>query len=549
MSVNILSNLIWNVCDDELRGLFKPHEYGSVILPFIVLRRLDCVLEPHQDEVNSLYEKYKDKLDNLSPIIKNEINLPFYNISNYDLSRLKSDPQNVWTNFNNYLNGFSENVEDIIKNFDLRKHVEKLNERNRLYQLIDKFTEIDLHPNKVSNHEMGTVYEELLRRFSEMSNEESGDHYTPRDVVELLVSVLFEGDKEELQGEGKIRSVYDCCCGTGGMLSVGKNTILNRINPNLKVDLFGQELNPTTYAICKSDFLILGEDPENIKGPKSSLTEDQFEGAKFEYMIVNPPFGESWSTEKEYIKNESKDPNGRFSIGLPWVKDGSFLFLQHLLKKMDETSKIGIIFGGSCCFTGKPGSGESDNRKYLISNDLVECIIRLPKKLFFNTPLTTYIWIISNNKKPERKGNIQLIDASENYFRINRPLGKKFHVIGKKDRSFIIDKYISSIEDDFSKFVPNDEFGFQEIEVIYGDGKYMTRIPLNVDAQNFLNDNAEKFPQNSIINKNKVKVGYEIIFNKFFYNFSTPNNLESFQNKLKNLDFNIEKLKKDLIYV
>ena len=549
MDYQSLSNLIWNVCDDELRGLFKPHEYGSVILPFIVLRRLDCVLEPHKEKINNLYEKYNKELDNLSPIIKKEINLPFYNFSNYDLSRLKSDPQNVMTNFNNYLNGFSENVEDIIKNFDLRKYVEKLNDRNRLYQMVDKFTEIDLHPNKVSNHQMGTIYEELLRRFSEMSNEESGDHYTPRDVVTLLVSILFEGDKEELSGEGKIRSVYDCCCGTGGLLTEGKNTILSQINPKLKINLYGQELNPTTYSICKSDLLILGEDPSNIKGPKSSLSEDQFEGEKFDYMIVNPPFGESWSTEKEYIVNESKDPNGRFSIGLPWLKDGSFLFLQHLLKKMDDKSKIGIIFGGSCCFTGKPGSGESNNRKHLISNDMVECIIRLPKKLFFNTPLTTYIWIISNHKKPKRKGYIQLIDASEKCHRINRPLGKKFHVIGEKDRLFILEKYISSDQDEYSKFVQNDEFGFQQVESTSGDKKILTRIPLNINPQKYLNENKDKFPKNSVIDENKTQVGYEVIFNKYFYNYVRPNNLEVYTNKIKELDQSIDELKKGLIDV
>ena len=544
-----LSSLIWNVCDDELRGLFKPHEYGSVILPFVVLRRLDCVLEPYKDKVFNLYEEYKDKLDDPSPIIKNEVDLPFYNTSQYDLSRLKSDPQNVMMNFNNYLNGYSENVYDIIENFDLKKYVEKLNKNNRLYQLIDKFTEVDLHPDKISNHEMGTIYEELLRRFSEMSNEESGDHYTPRDIVQLLVSLLFEGDREDLQGTGKIRSVYDPCCGTGGMLTIGKKWILENINPNLIINLYGQELNDTTYSICKSDLLILGEDPENIKGPKSSLSEDQFEGEKFEYMIVNPPFGESWSTEREYIVNESKDPNGRFSIGLPWAKDGSFLFLQHLLKKMDVRSKIGIIFGGSCCFTGKPGSGESYNRQHLISNDMVECIVRLPKKLFFNTPLTTYIWIITNQKKPERRGYIQLIDASNNYYRRNRPLGKKFHIIGEKDRLFTIEKYISSVEDEFSRFIPNDEFGFQQIEVKTGERKILTRIPLHIDPQKFLNENKDKFPKNSVIQKNKLKVGYEVIFNKYFYNYVPPNNLESYTNKIKELDHNIDQLKMDLIDV
>lgn len=288
-----LSSLIWSTSDDVLRGLFKPSEYGRVILPFVVMRRLDCVLEPKKDVVHDLYVKYKDQLSDPSPVILRQVGLPFFNTSKFDLSRIKSDPNNVFINFNNYVHGYSKNVLDIIENFSINPLVEKLHKNKRLYLLIDKFTEFDLHPNKIDNHQMGSVYEELLRKFSEMSNEESGDHFTPRDVVKLLVSFVFGGDKENLQGEGKIRSVFDPCCGTGGMLTIGKEWVLENINSDLKIELYGQELNDVTYSICKSDLLMMDENPDNIQGPCSSISDDRHQGRKFDYMITNPPFGVS----------------------------------------------------------------------------------------------------------------------------------------------------------------------------------------------------------------------------------------------------------------
>ncbi len=262
---NEISSFIWNVCDDVLRGLFKPHEYGDIILPFTVLRRLDCVLESHKDDVINLYKEYKSKVDDPTPIILNKINTSFFNHSQYDLNRLKQDSQNVHMNFQNYLGGFSENVVEIVENFQLEKPVQKLQKNNRLFQFIDKFTEIDLHPNRISNHMMGQIFEELLRKFSEMSNETSGEHYTPRDVVRLLVSLVFSEDKDNLKGEGVVRSIFDPCCGTGGMLTIGKEWIHENVNDKVELRLLGQELNPQTYSICKSDMMITGEDPNNIR--------------------------------------------------------------------------------------------------------------------------------------------------------------------------------------------------------------------------------------------------------------------------------------------
>ena len=330
-----LSSLIWSSADDVLRGIFKPSEYGRVILPFVVMRRLDCVLENKKDEMYELYLKFKDKVSDPIDVILRKIELPFCNISKFDLVRIKSDPSNVMMNFTNYTNGYSRNVRDIIENFQLTPLVSKLHKNKRLYLLIDKFTEIDLHPSKLDNHKMGTVYEELLRNFSEMSNEESGDHFTPRDIVKLLVSFVFGGDKHKLQGKGKVRSIYDPCCGTGGMLTIGKQWVLDNINPKLKIDLYGQELNDVTYSICKSDLLMLGEKPENIHGPASSISDDRHQGVKFDYMITNPPYGVSWKSEKVSVIEEANDPSGRFYEGTPRSSDGSLLFLQHLIHKMN----------------------------------------------------------------------------------------------------------------------------------------------------------------------------------------------------------------------
>jgi len=555
-----ISSLIWNTCDDELRGLFRPHEYGSIILPFLVLRRLDCVLEPKKDKIYELYEKYKNKVEDPSPIIQNEIDSPFFNFSKYDLSRIKSDPQNVMINFNNYLNGYSKNVYDIIENFNLTPLIEKLNKNNRLYQLIDKFTEVDLHPDRITNHQMGTIYEELLRRFSEMSNEESGDHYTPRDIVRLLVSLVFEGDREDLQGKGKIRSIYDCCCGTGGMLTIGKQWVLENINPDIKINLFGQELNDTSYSICKSDFLITGEDPENIKGPKSSLSEDQFQGRKFDYMIVNPPYGISWKSEKEFIENEKGDPNGRFFVGIPRVSDGSFLFLQTLIHKMEPSgSRIGIVFNGSPLFTGDSGSGESEIRKWIIENDWLETIVQLPDRMFFNTGITTYLWIITNKKKSNRKGKVQLINGSKYFHIMRKNLGEKGKEITSENRDQILSTYLNFEENEICKIFENEYFGYTKVQVeqpLVEDGQVKKdrsgnpkpdtklrdheRIPLKDSIDGYYETEVKPHLPESWMDRSKDKVGYEISFVKYFYKFKTLRNSLEIIEEIKVLDKEIQ---------
>ena len=561
-----ISSLIWNAADDELRGLFKPHEYGSVILPFVILRRLDCTLEGNKDEIYNLYEKYKDDLDDPSPIIKDKIKLSYFNTSKYDLSRLKSDPQNIMVNFSNYINGYSDNVHDILENFDLTKQVAKLDKHNRLYKLIDKFTEVDLHPDKVSNHEMGSIYEELLRKFSEQHNEESGDHFTPRDIVKLLVSLVFEGDKESLQGTGKIRSIYDPCCGTGGMLTIGKEWIHENINSKLKINLYGQELNDTTYAICKSDFLITGEDPENIRGPKSSLSEDQFQGQKYDYMIVNPPFGVSWKSEKEFVENEKGDPDGRFFVGTPRTSDGSLLFLQHLIHKMEPSGpRIGIVFNGSPLFTGDAGSGESEIRKRIIENDWLESVIQLPDRMFFNTGITTYLWIVTNNKNTKRKGKVQLVDGSKFFVNMRKNLGDKGKEISDENRQEILETYLKFEENDVCKIYDNSFFGYTKVQIeqplvvdakIKKDKKGNTkpdpklrvheRIELSENVDEYYEREVKPHIQDSWMDRSKDKIGYEINFTKYFYNFTPLRSLEVISQDLKSLDDEIKHLSMEM---
>jgi type I restriction enzyme M protein len=561
-----LSSFIWNVCDDVLRGLFKQHEYGDVILPFVVLRRLDCVLEPNKDEIYKLYEEYKSKVDDPSPIIKNTVKKEFYNHSKYDLVRLKSDPKNIYMNFQNYINGYSKNVYEIIENFQFEKPVEKLNKSNKLYLLIDKFTEIDLHPSVVDNHTMGQIFEELLRKFSEMSNETSGEHYTPRDVVKLLVSLVFSENKEDLQGEGKIRSIFDPCCGTGGMLTTGKEWIIENINPNIEIKTSGQELNPQTYSICKSDMLISGGNPDNIK-LGSSLSEDGFQGDRFDYMITNPPFGVSWKSEEEFIVNESNNPQGRFSVGTPRTSDGSLLFLQHMISKMESKgSRIGVVFNGSPLFTGDSGSGESEIRKWVIENDWLECVVQLPDSLFFNTGITTYIWIVNNKKKPNRKGKVQLIDGSNLFKPMKKSLGSKRKEVSDEQRELILKTYTDFKESEISKIFPNQFFGFTKVTIeqplkengeivrdkkgnIKTDGSLRDneRIPLGVNIDEYFEKEVKPHLPESYMDRSKDSIGYEINFTKYFYQYKPLRSLEDLTKELLDLEKESDGLMNKLI--
>ena len=556
-----LANLVWNVADDVLRGLFKPHEYGDITLPFLVLRRLDCILDEDERKEKAIntYNQFNGKVseDLLPPIILKETNTSFYNTSRYDLSRLKEDPNNIHLNFENYIGGFSKDVRDIIENFNLDRFIERLHKNNRLFIFCDKFTEVDLHPDKVDNHTMGQVFEELLRRFSEMSNETSGEHYTPRDVVRLLVSLLFAEHSEDLRGQGVIRSIFDPCCGTGGMLTLGKEYFREQINPDADIRLLGQELNAQTYAICKSDMLITGENPDAIQ-LGSSLSNDRFQGQRFDYMITNPPFGVSWKSDEGAVKAEAQNANGRFSAGTPRSSDGALLFLQHMLSKMeDHGSRVGIVFNGSPLFTGDAGSGESEIRRWIIEHDWLECIIALPDKLFFNTSISTYIWILTNRKSEARQGKIQLINAVDFFDKMKRNLGNKGGFISDTHIRQLLELYTNFEETEHSKIYPNEFFGYTKVTVERplideetrgilrekrGNPKPDSalrdyeRVPLTEEIDDYYQREVKPHLPDSWLDRKKDKVGYEINFNRYFYQYTPLRSLKEIADEMLTLE-------------
>ena len=567
-----LAQLVWNVADDVLRNLFKQHEYGDITLPFLVLRRLDCLLDEdgRKEEAIKTYNLFKDQVpeESLPPIITDKIKTNFYNISKYDLSRLKDDPNNIRINFDNYIGGFSQNVRDIIENFNLARFIERLHKNNRLFIFCDKFTEVDLHPDKVDNRTMGLVFEELLRKFSEMSNETSGEHYTPRDVVQLLVSLLFAEHSQELRGEGIVRSIFDPCCGTGGMLTIGKKYFHEQINPNADIRLLGQELNAQTYAICKSDMLIIGEDPDNIQHG-SSLSNDQFQGERFDYMITNPPFGVSWKSDADAVEADADTANGRFSVGTPRSSDGALLFLQHMLSKMEDNgSRVGIVFNGSPLFTGDAGSGESDIRKWIIENDWLECIIALPEKLFFNTSIATYIWILTNKKSEVRQGKIQLINAVDFHNDMKRNLGQKNALISDTHIHQIAELYTNFEETEHCKIYPNEFFGYTKVTVEkplideetgdvvtdkQGNPKPDTnlrdseRVPLTEDIEDYYQREVKPHVSDSWMDRKKDKVGYEINFNRYFYQYTPLRSLKEIADEILTLERKSEGLLNEVL--
>lgn len=465
---------IWDLAD-LLRGAYKRNEYQKVILPFTVLKRFDSVLEHSKKDVLETYNKYKDTIDNLDPIIsgtavdKDGNELGFYNYSKYDFKSLIQDPEHIEENLMHYLDSFSPNIQDIFDNFYIKNHITRLSKGNLLFLLVKKFTEskVDLHPDKVSNHEMGTIFEELIRKFSEQSNEEAGEHFTPRDVVKLMTHLIFSENGVHLTEENLIKKIYDPACGTGGMLTSCKNFI-SELNDSMDVVLYGQEVNEEIYAICKADMLIKGENSENIKGPSSTLSDDQLTGDRFDFMISNPPYGRKWEQDKEVVLKEAEHGfEGRFGAGLPRINDGQLLFLEHMLSKMkkDEKSRIAVITNGSPLFTGDAGSGESNIRKWIIENDYLEAIIGLPDQLFYNTGIRTYIWVLTNEKPEERLGKIQLVDASSKYVKMRKSLGNKRHQLSDDDIKDILDLYCKFDENDVIKVFDNEDFGYTKVTV------------------------------------------------------------------------------------
>ena len=437
MSYAGLSSLIWSVAD-LLRGDYKPSEYGRVILPFTVLRRLDCVLAPTKAEVLAKLAECQKQGLNPDPFLARITGVPFANTSSLDLARLMGDQDHIGQNLAAYIQGFSPAVRDIFERFRFAEQTDRLQKAGLLYQVTERFAGFDLSPAAVSNHDMGLVFEELIRKFAEISNETAGEHFTPRDVIRLMVNLLFIEDSDILTpGTPAVRTIYDPTAGTGGMLSVAAEHLLAH-NPAARLTMFGQELNDESYAICKADMLIKGQDVRNIV-PGNTLSDDGHPAQKFDYMLSNPPFGVEWKKVEKEVRREHEQKGfaGRFGPGLPRISDGSLLFLLHLLSKMrpaqEGGSRIGIVLNGSPLFTGGAGSGESEIRRHVLENDLLEAIVALPTDMFFNTGIATYVWILTNRKPPHRRGLVQLIDASAFWQKMRRSLGSKRKEMGEED--------------------------------------------------------------------------------------------------------------------
>lgn len=565
MNQTALSAFIWSVAD-LLRGDYKQSEYGKVILPFTVLRRLDCVLECTKDAVLAEYAAKQQAGINPEPFLLRKAGQSFYNSSPLDMKKLMGDQDHIRENLYAYIQGFSAAVRDIFERFEFYAQLDRLGKAGLLYQVTERFAQVDLHPDKVSNSQMGLVFEELIRKFAEISNETAGEHFTPREVIRLMVNLLFIEDEEVLSKPGVVRTIYDPTAGTGGMLSVA-GEYLEEHNPDARLTMFGQELNPESYAICKADMLIKGQDVANIVFG-NTFSDDGHPHKKFDYMLSNPPFGVEWKkVEKEIRKeHEQQGYNGRFGPGLPRVSDGSLLFLLHLISKMrpaaDGGSRFGIVLNGSPLFTGAAGSGESEIRRYVLENDLLEAIIGLPTDMFYNTGISTYVWILSNRKPEHRKGKLQLIDAAGFWQKMRKSLGSK--------RKELSDDHIAEITRLFGQFIEakdgkkpisrifkNSDFGYRTITVerplrdangniVLGEkGKLKGKpqpdtslrdtenVPLAEDVETYFQREVLPHAPDAWIDHDKTKIGYEIPFNRHFYVFEPPRPLAEIDADLK----------------
>ena len=466
--INNHAAFIWSVAN-LLRGPYKPHEYGKVILPLTVLRRMDCVLEPTKAKVLERHAKLKGSIDNVGPVLEAVSGEQFYNTSPLDFHRLLDDPTQIAGNLRSYIAGFSSSAREITEKFEFDSQITKLHDKNLLYLVVSKFAEIDLHPKVVSNLEMGYMYEELIRRFSELSKEDAGDHYTPREVIRLMVNLLFIEDNDALTKPGTVRTVFDPACGTGGMLSVAED-YLRQLNPEAHLEVFGQELNDETYAICRSDMMLKGQDASHITAG-NSFDEDGHAGRTFDYCIANPPFGVEWKPVEKFVKDEAEKLGfrGRFGAGLPRIDDSALMFLQHMIAKMkpiDEGgSRIAIVFNGSPLFSGGAKSGESEIRRWIIENDWLEAVVALPDQLFYNTGISIYCWIVTNRKSEERRGKVQLVDVREYFTKTRKGLGEKRKEISSAQIEEITRLYSDFRDSERVKIFPNEAFGYMQITV------------------------------------------------------------------------------------
>lgn len=599
-----LANLIWSVAE-LLRGDYKQADYGKIILPFTLLRRLECVLAPTKDAALAEYAKRMAEGVNVDPFLRRKTKHAFYNVSPFDLPSLQADPQHVRHNLVAYIGDFSDDARDVFEKFKFVERVAELEEKDLLFQVVQAFAKVDLHPDNVPNETMGLIFEELIRKFAEASNETAGEHFTPREVIQLIVHCLFAGDDEALTKPGVVRTMYDPTAGTGGILSVGE-AVAKSINSSAIIRLFGQELNDESYAICKADMLIKGQDPRNIvRG--NTLSADGFANEKFDYQASNPPFGVDWKKVKDVVEGEHKNRGfaGRFGPGLPRVSDGSLLFLMHLISKMrpknEGGGRIGIVLNGSPLFTGDAGSGESEIRRWILENDLLDAIIALPNDIFYNTGIATYIWILDNDKKANRKDKVQLIDATRMYAKMKKSLGNKRVYVTDEQIAEIVSVYASNTADVsfmnevkepvkgvpvlettdaepariVSKVFSTKFFGYRKVTVDRPPqaGKQVTvklkkgqppydpelrdseNVPLSDDVDAYMKREVLPHVPDAYVNEDVAdekdgkpgKVGYEINFNRYFYTYKAPRPPHLIAAEIRNMEKRFVDLMKGVV--
>lgn len=575
------ANLIWEIAT-HLYGEYKPHEYGKVILPMTVIKRFDDALKDTKkavveknNELNSSNKEVNDKTRHA--ILKNVAKHDFYNTSKFDFAGLIADADNIKENFTSYLQAFSDNVKDIIQRFDFFKEIDKMSENDLLYTIINEFNakKADFSPSVVTAQDMGYIFEELIRKFSESYDEQAGAHFTARDIIYLMTELLVVNDKDELKKNGGSKTAYDMTMGTSQMLTC-LDERLQDINESINLTCFGQEFNPETYAIAKADTLIRGGDADNMKFG-DTLSNDQFEGYTFDYIISNPPFGIDWKKEKDSVEKEAKlGESGRFEAGLPGIGDGQMLFLQNGLKKLKPTGRMAIIQNGSSLFNGDAGSGPSNIRKFIIENDRLEAIIQLPNDLFYNTGIATYIWVITGKegKENRRLGKVQLIDASKCYVKRRKNIGNKRVDLSDEAISLIVQAYNSFDNKEFeenglfveSKVFDNAYFGYTKVtvetaetddkgnEVLKKGKKQAIKgktdseiIPLTEDVEQYFDNNVLPFNEHAFMDRTKDKIGYEIPFTRIFYKFVEPRKSDDIFAEFKELSNQEQELMKKIL--
>lgn len=582
-SLQPIINFLWTVADDVLVNTYQKGKYKDVILPMVVIRRLDLLLEPTKDQVLKTFSEYKDKLQNLDSLLTNNKHgsgLAFYNTSPFTLKKLLQDPKNLRSNFENYLNGFSDNVQDIINKFKFRNEIETLDEAQILFSLIEKFCspKVELHPDKLPPLAMGYVYEDLVRRFNEENNEEAGEHFTPREIIDLMTHIVFMPVKEKIKNGTYL--IYDPCVGSGGMLTTAKNFILNSEGPvksTATVHLYGQESTPFIFATCKSDMLIKGEDPNKI-AYGSTLSAYGFPSdLKFDFMLTNPPYGKTWAPDKKAlgVGEKGKIIDRRFILNGSYkqeavtsrVNDGQLMFVLHMLSKMKDTelgSRIASVHNNSALITGDAGSGESEIRKYIIDNDLLECVIALPTDIFYNTGLPSFIMLFSNRKSDERKGKVQLIDAtSERFFRtMNKGLGSKQKMLTESHVAEVANLYLNLIQNEYSKVFDKEEFLYYKVPIesplkdadgtILKDSKNRPLpdtnlrdyeyVPFKDSIEDYFKKNVEPYNSEAWIDYSAIKTGCEIPLSKLLFRYSETQTYEEIIKQIHELDLEIDSL-------